>query len=77
MKPTYELLCHWQQYGRPGGNPLDFDVTRGTTVLGRFESREAAEAEIRRVRAERQNEPRGAHVDEVFDEYEVREVEEP
>lgn len=76
MKIVYEALGHWVQYGRPGGTPLDFDVARGTTCFGRFDSREAAEAEIRRVQRERENEPRGAHVDEVFDEYEVREVQE-
>ncbi len=48
MKTVYELSCHWTYYGRMGGTPLDYDVTEGTDLVGRFETREAAAAEERR-----------------------------
>jgi hypothetical protein len=74
---VYELLNHWIQYGRPGGTPLDFDVKRGTEVLGRFDSREEAEQELRRVRRKSTERVFGTTVDEEFDEYEIRTVELP
>ncbi|QEL20909.1 hypothetical protein [Limnoglobus roseus] len=77
MKVTFELYTHWVQYGRPGGTQLDFDVNRGSTFLGRFESREVAELEIRRLEKAAEGRWPGATVDEEFDSYEIKVVQVP
>jgi hypothetical protein len=74
MPVAFDLYTHWVSYGRPGGTQWDFDVKRGTTFLGRFESREEAEREIKRLEKESEDKLLGPCVDEEFDSYEIKEV---
>ncbi|MDB5388077.1 MAG: hypothetical protein JWM11_3723 [Planctomycetaceae bacterium] len=77
MKIVYELINHWIQYGRPGGTPFDFDVFRGSDVIGQFESREAAEREIEVLKIKAEKRILSTHIEEEYDEYEIKEVNVP
>ncbi|MDB5390480.1 MAG: hypothetical protein JWM11_6126 [Planctomycetaceae bacterium] len=77
MKVVYELINHWVQYGKPGGTPLDFDVFRGSNVIGQFESREAAEREIEQLKIKAEERMLGLGIEEEFDRYEIKKVKVP
>ena len=75
MKTVYEVYHTWTDYGRPGGTPLDFDVSEGSELVGQFETREEAERELQKLREKSPGSSSGINGELSTDGYEIKIVE--
>jgi hypothetical protein len=74
MKTAYDLYLHWVDYGRPGGTQWDYDVFRGSKLVGRFETHELAELEIQKLRAESPDYVSGINGEFMTNSYEIKTI---